>query len=169
MTAPRTLFDKLWHSHLVDQQDDGTCLIYIDRHLVHEVTSAQAFEGLRTAGRGVRCPNKTLGVADHNVPTTDRSKPIEDPESVLQIDTLRDNCAEFGVPYYDMDDIRQGVVHIIGPEQGFTLPGVTLVCGDSHTSTHGAFGALAFGIGTSEVEHVLATQTLIQKPLKNMR
>ena len=169
MARPRTLFDKIWDSHLVHQQDDGTCLIYIDRHLVHEVTSAQAFEGLRLAGRGVRRPEATLAVADHNVPTTDRSNGIEDPESKLQVDTLQENCEEFGIEFYGMDDIRQGIVHIIGPEQGMTQPGITLVCGDSHTSTHGAFGALAFGIGTSEVEHVLATQTLIQNPLKNMR
>ncbi|MBP5858956.1 3-isopropylmalate dehydratase large subunit [Marivibrio halodurans] len=169
MTAPKTLFDKIWDSHLVDRQDDGSCLIYIDRHLVHEVTSPQAFEGLRNAGRKVRRPDQTLAVADHNVPTGDRSKGIEDEESRIQVDTLAKNCADFGVPYYAMDDIRQGIVHIIGPEQGFTLPGTTIVCGDSHTATHGAFGALAFGIGTSEVEHVLATQTLVQSPAKNMR
>jgi len=169
MTGPRTLFDKIWQSHLVHRQDDGTCLIYIDRHLVHEVTSPQAFEGLRMAGRKLRRPDLTLAVADHNVPTTDRSQGIEDEESRLQVETLEANCAEFDVPYYAVDDVRQGIVHIIGPEQGFTLPGTTIVCGDSHTSTHGAFGALAFGIGTSEVEHVLATQTLIQKPAKNMR
>jgi 3-isopropylmalate/(R)-2-methylmalate dehydratase large subunit len=169
MAQPRTLFDKIWDSHLVNRQDDGTCVIYIDRHLVHEVTSAQAFEGLRLAGRKVRRPELTLAVADHNVPTTDRSKGIDDPESKLQIDTLRDNAREFGVDLYDMNDIRQGIVHIIGPEQGFTLPGTTIVCGDSHTATHGAFGALAFGIGTSEVEHVLATQTMMQRPLKNLR
>ena len=166
--GPRTLFDKIWDSHVVHRQDDGTCLLYIDRHLVHEVTSPQAFEGLRMAGRGVRRPEATLAVADHNVPTTDRSKGIDDPESLLQVETLTKNCQEFGVELYDMDDLRQGIVHIIGPEQGFTLPGTTIVSGDSHTSTHGAFGALAFGIGTSEVEHVLATQTLIQKPAKNM-
>ncbi len=170
MTAkPRTLFDRIWDSHVVHCQDDGTCVLYIDRHLVHEVTSAQAFEGLRAAGRTVRRPEQTLAVADHNVPTTDRSQGIDDPESRLQVDTLRDNCRDFSVSLYDMDDVRQGIVHIIGPEQGFTLPGLTIVCGDSHTSTHGAFGALAFGIGTSEVEHVLATQTLIQRPAKNMR
>ncbi len=169
MSGPKTLFDKIWESHLVDQQDDGTCLIYIDRHLVHEVTSPQAFEGLRMSGRKVRRPDATLAVADHNVPTTDRSAGITDPESRLQVETLEKNVAEFGVPYFDTSDIRQGIVHIIGPEQGFTLPGTTIVCGDSHTATHGAFGALAFGIGTSEVEHVLATQTLLQKPLKNMR
>jgi len=169
MSAPKTLFDKIWESHLVDRQEDGSCLIYIDRHLVHEVTSPQAFEGLRTAGRKVRRPDQTLAVADHNVPTSDRSRGIADPESRLQVDTLAQNCADFGVPYYAMDDLRQGIVHIIGPEQGFTLPGATIVCGDSHTATHGAFGALAFGIGTSEVEHVLATQTLVQSPAKNMR
>ncbi|HEX7007502.1 MAG TPA: 3-isopropylmalate dehydratase large subunit [Alphaproteobacteria bacterium] len=169
MSKPRTLFDKIWQSHLVAQQDADTCLLYIDRHLVHEVTSAQAFEGLRMAGRKVRRPEATLAVADHNVPTSDRKDGIKDPESKLSVDTLRANCAEFGIEFYDMDDVRQGIVHIIGPEQGFTLPGMTIVCGDSHTATHGAFGALAFGIGTSEVEHVLATQTLIQKPAKNMR
>jgi 3-isopropylmalate/(R)-2-methylmalate dehydratase large subunit len=166
---PRTLFDKIWRSHLVDVQDDGTCLLYIDRHLVHEVTSPQAFEGLRMAGRRVRRPEATLAVADHNVPTTDRAAGIADAESRIQVDTLANNCAEFGVEYFSMADIRQGIVHIIGPEQGFTLPGTTIVCGDSHTATHGAFGALAFGIGTSEVEHVLATQTLLQSPAKNMR
>jgi 3-isopropylmalate/(R)-2-methylmalate dehydratase large subunit len=167
--APRTLYDKIFDDHVVDRQPDGTCLLYIDRHLVHEVTSPQAFEGLRAAGRKVRRPDLTIAVADHNVPTTDRSKGIEDPESRTQIETLEQNVREFGVPYFAMDDIRQGIVHIIGPEQGMTLPGMTIVCGDSHTSTHGAFGALAFGIGTSEVEHVLATQTLIQKPARNMR
>jgi len=167
--GPRTLFDKIWDSHLVDRQDDGTCLIYIDRHLVHEVTSPQAFEGLRMAGRGVRRPEATLAVADHNVPTEDRSKGIADEESRIQVETLAKNCADFDIEMYDMDDVRQGIVHIIGPEQGFTQPGMTIVCGDSHTSTHGAFGALAFGIGTSEVEHVLATQTLLQRPAKNMR
>ncbi|MEM7223551.1 MAG: 3-isopropylmalate dehydratase large subunit [Pseudomonadota bacterium] len=166
---PRTLFDKIWQSHLVEQRDDGTCLLYIDRHLVHEVTSPQAFEGLRMAGRTVRRPDATLAVADHNVPTSDRSKGISDEESRIQVEALERNCADFGVPYIEMEDLRQGIVHIIGPEQGFTLPGMTIVCGDSHTSTHGAFGALAFGIGTSEVEHVLATQTLIQRPAKNMR
>ena len=169
MSAPKTLFDKIWDAHVVHQQDDGTCLIYIDRHLVHEVTSPQAFEGLRNAGRAVRCPERTLAVADHNVPTTDRSVGIADEESRIQVEALASNAAEFGVPYFAMDDIRQGIVHVIGPEQGFTQPGMTIVCGDSHTATHGAFGALAFGIGTSEVEHVLATQTLIQKPAKNMR
>ena len=169
MSAPKTLFDKIWNAHLVHQQEDGTCLIYIDRHLVHEVTSPQAFEGLRNTGRAVRAPNRTLAVADHNIPTTDRSVGIEDEESRIQVEALERNAADFGVPYFAMDDIRQGIVHVIGPEQGFTLPGMTIVCGDSHTATHGAFGALAFGIGTSEVEHVLATQTLIQKPAKNMR
>src|SRR5688572_13540027 len=169
MAKPRTLFDKIWDNHLVHQQDDGTCLIYIDRHLVHEVTSPQAFEGLRTSGRKVHRPKATLAVADHNVPTTDRSKGIAEAESRIQVETLEQNCRDFGVEYFSMNDIRQGIVHIIGPEQGFTQPGMTIVCGDSHTSTHGAFGALAFGIGTSEVEHVLATQTLIQKPANNMR
>jgi 3-isopropylmalate/(R)-2-methylmalate dehydratase large subunit len=166
---PRTLFDKIWESHLAHRQDDGVCLLYVDRHLVHEVTSPQAFEGLRLAGRKVRRPQATLAVADHNVPTTDRSRGIEEPESRIQVETLEKNCADFGVPYFSMDDIRQGIVHIIGPEQGMTQPGMVIVCGDSHTATHGAFGALAFGIGTSEVEHVLATQTLIQQPAKNMR
>ena len=169
MSAPKTLFDKIWDAHVVHRQDDGTCLIYIDRHLVHEVTSPQAFEGLRNAKRAVRAPNRTLAVADHNIPTTDRSAGIEDEESRIQVEALEKNAAEFGVPYFAMDDKRQGIVHVIGPEQGFTLPGMTIVCGDSHTATHGAFGALAFGIGTSEVEHVLATQTLIQKSAKNMR
>jgi 3-isopropylmalate/(R)-2-methylmalate dehydratase large subunit len=165
----KTLYDKIWDDHLVDEQPDGTCLIYIDRHLVHEVTSPQAFEGLRLSGRKLRAPEKTLAVVDHNVPTTDRSKGIDDPESALQVETLARNAADFDVEYYDERDIRQGIVHVIGPEQGFTLPGMTIVCGDSHTSTHGAFGALAHGIGTSEVEHVLATQTLIQGKAKNMR
>ncbi len=169
MSQPRTLFDKIWDAHVVDRQDDGTCLVYIDRHLVHEVTSPQAFEGLRLTERSVRRPQATLAVPDHNVPTTDRSQGIADEESRIQVETLAKNCADFGVPFFSMDDVRQGIVHIIGPEQGFTLPGMTIVCGDSHTSTHGAFGALAFGVGTSEVEHVLATQTLIQKPAKNMR
>jgi len=168
VATPRTLFDKIWAAHLVDRQDDGTCLIYIDRHLVHEVTSPQAFEGLRLAGRGVRRTDATLAVADHNVPTTDRAAGITDPEARNQVETLERNVVDFGVPYIPIDDIRQGIVHIIGPEQGFTQPGTTIVCGDSHTSTHGAFGSLAFGIGTSEVEHVLATQTLIQRPAKNM-
>src|SRR5713226_679879 len=166
---PQTLYDKLWASHLVDTQPDGTALIYIDRHLVHEVTSPQAFEGLRMSGRKVRAPEKTLAVVDHNIPTTDRSKGIDDPESALQVETLAQNARDFGIEYFNERDRRQGIVHIIGPEQGFTLPGTTIVCGDSHTSTHGAFGALAHGIGTSEVEHVLATQTLIQKKAKNMR
>ncbi|MEX2649689.1 MAG: 3-isopropylmalate dehydratase large subunit [Alphaproteobacteria bacterium] len=167
--APRTLVDKIWDRHLVDEQPDGTCVLYVDRHLVHEVTSPQAFEGLRLAGRRVRRPDATLAVADHNVPTTDRSRGIEDPESRIQVETLERNCAEFGIAYFGMDDVRQGIVHIIGPEQGMTLPGMTIVCGDSHTATHGAFGALAIGIGTSEVEHVLATQTLVQKRPKAMR
>ncbi|WP_034996465.1 3-isopropylmalate dehydratase large subunit [Beijerinckia mobilis] len=169
MAQPRTLYDKIWDDHVIETQADGTSLLYIDRHLVHEVTSPQAFEGLRMAGRKIRAPQKTLAVVDHNVPTTDRSQGIEDPESRLQVAQLAANAAEFGIEYYDALDHRQGVVHIIGPEQGFTLPGTTIVCGDSHTSTHGAFGALAHGIGTSEVEHVLATQTLIQAKAKNMR
>ena len=169
MSAPRTLFDKIWDAHLVHKDKDGSSLIFIDRHLVHEVTSPQAFEGLRNAGRPVAEPARTLAVADHNVPTSDRSAGIADAESRIQVETLEANAAEFGVPYFAMDDIRQGIVHVIGPEQGFTQPGMTIVCGDSHTATHGAFGALAFGIGTSEVEHVLATQTLIQQPAKNMR
>jgi 3-isopropylmalate/(R)-2-methylmalate dehydratase large subunit len=168
MAGPRTLYDKIWDDHVVETQPDGTCLLYIDRHLVHEVTSPQAFEGLRSSGRKVRAPHKTLAVVDHNVPTSDRSAPIEDPESRAQVEALARNAHDFGVEYYDEHDRRQGVVHIIGPEQGFTLPGATIVCGDSHTSTHGAFGALAHGIGTSEVEHVLATQTLIQAKAKNM-
>jgi len=166
---PRTLYDKIWEDHLVDEQPDGTCLIYIDRHLVHEVTSPQAFEGLRLSGRKVHAPEKTLCVVDHNVPTTDRKLPNPDPESAAQIAYLAENAKLFGLDYFDELDKRQGIVHIIGPEQGFTLPGTTLVCGDSHTATHGAFGALAYGIGTSEVEHVLATQTLIQTKSKNMR
>ena len=169
MSGPRTLFQKIWEAHLVDEQPDGTCLLYIDRHLVHEVTSPQAFEGLRLTGRTVRRPDATLAVPDHNVPTSDRSQPIADATSRLQVDTLTRNCEEFGVQLFGMHDVRQGIVHVIGPEQGFTLPGTTIVCGDSHTSTHGAFGALAFGIGTSEVEHVLATQTLVQKKPKTMR
>ena len=163
----KTLYDKIWEEHLVHQQEDGTSLLYVDRHLIHEVTSPQAFEGLRLNKRKVRKPNLTLAVADHNVPTTDRSKGIDDQESKIQVDALRKNCKEFGVQLFDMNDKRQGIVHIIGPEQGFTQPGNVIVCGDSHTATHGAFGALAFGIGTSEVEHVLATQTLIQKKSKN--
>ncbi len=169
MSAPRTLYDKIWDDHVVATEADGTAILYIDRHLVHEVTSPQAFEGLRMAHRKVRAPQKTLATVDHNVPTTDRSKPIEDPESAIQVAQLAKNAAEFGIEYYGEHDHRQGVVHIVGPEQGFTLPGMTIVCGDSHTSTHGAFGALAHGIGTSEVEHVLATQTLIQKKAKNMQ
>ncbi len=166
--SAKTLYDKIWDDHLVAGNADGTSLIYIDRHLVHEVTSPQAFEGLRLAGRKVRAPGRTLAVVDHNVPTTDRSRGIADPESALQVETLANNAVGFGVEYFNELDPRQGVVHIVGPEQGFTLPGMTIVCGDSHTSTHGAFGALAHGIGTSEVEHVLATQTLIQAKAKNM-
>lgn len=166
--APRTLYDKIFDDHIVDRQDDGTCLLYIDRHLVHEVTSPQAFEGLRMTGRKVHAPHKTLAVVDHNIPTTDRSKGIAEEESRIQVEALAKNAKDFGVEYFNELDIRQGIVHIVGPEQGFTLPGTTIVCGDSHTSTHGAFGALAHGIGTSEVEHVLATQTLIQKKAKNM-
>jgi 3-isopropylmalate/(R)-2-methylmalate dehydratase large subunit len=165
----KTLYDKIFDDHVVDQSEDGTCLIYIDRHLVHEVTSPQAFEGLRMAGRKVRAPEKTLAVVDHNVPTTDRRKGIADEQSRVQVETLAANARDFGIEYYNELDKRQGIVHVVGPEQGFTLPGTTIVCGDSHTSTHGAFGALAHGIGTSEVEHVLATQTLIQKKAKNMR
>jgi len=169
MPKARTLYDKIWDDHVIETQSEGSTLLYIDRHLVHEVTSPQAFEGLRLAGRKVRAPEKTLAVVDHNIQTTDRSGGIEDPESRLQVEQLAENAREFGIEYYDEFDTRQGVVHIIGPEQGFTLPGTTIVCGDSHTSTHGAFGALAHGIGTSEVEHVLATQTLIQSKAKNMR
>ena len=165
----KTLYDKIWNEHVVHQQDDGTTLLYVDRHLIHEVTSPQAFEGLRISKRKVRRPDLTLAVADHNVPTTDRSKGIDDQESKVQVDVLEKNCKEFGVQLFNMQDKRQGIVHIIGPEQGFTQPGTIIVCGDSHTATHGAFGALAFGIGTSEVEHVLATQTLIQKKSKNFR
>jgi 3-isopropylmalate/(R)-2-methylmalate dehydratase large subunit len=168
-TGPRTLYDKIWDDHVIDRQPDGTCLLYIDRHLVHEVTSPQAFEGLRVAGRRVHAPEKTLAVVDHNVTTGDRHTGIDDPESAQQIAALAENVQEFGIEYYNELDVRQGIVHVIGPEQGFTLPGQTIVCGDSHTSTHGAFGSLAHGIGTSEVEHVLATQTLIQKKMKNMR
>ena len=166
--VPRTLFDKIWEDHVVRAEPDGTTLLYIDRHLVHEVTSPQAFEGLTVAGRDLHRPAAALAVPDHNVPTTDRGLAIADPISAKQIQTLQDNCATFGITFFGMNDIRQGVVHIIGPEQGFTLPGMTIVCGDSHTSTHGAFGALAFGIGTSEVEHVLATQCLVQKRPKTM-
>ena len=165
----KTLYDKIWDDHLVQAQEDGTSLLYVDRHLVHEVTSPQAFEGLRNSNRKVRQPNLTLAVADHNVPTSDRSKGISDEESRLQVETLEKNCEEFGIKLFGMDDKRQGIVHIIGPEQGFTQPGSIIVCGDSHTATHGAFGSLAFGIGTSEVEHVLATQTLVQKKSKNFR
>ena len=165
----KTLYDKIFDDHLVHTQPDGTCLLYIDRHLVHEVTSPQAFEGLRLSGRKVRAPDKTLAVVDHNVPTSDRSQGIDDNESRIQVETLAKNATDFGIEYYNELDVRQGIVHVVGPEQGFTLPGTTIVCGDSHTSTHGAFGALAHGIGTSEVEQVLATQTLIQKRAKNMR
>ncbi len=170
MAAPKTLYDKIWDAHLVAEEADGTGLLYIDRHLVHEVTSPQAFEGLRMAGRGVRAPEKTVAVPDHNVPTSlDRAKGIDDEMSRIQVDALEKNATDFGITYYGVDDVRQGIVHIIGPEQGWTQPGMTIVCGDSHTATHGAFGALAHGIGTSEVEHVLATQTLIQKKSKNMK
>ncbi|MEM7546362.1 MAG: 3-isopropylmalate dehydratase large subunit [Pseudomonadota bacterium] len=167
--APRTLYDKIWDAHLAHEAKDGTCLLYIDRHLVHEVTSPQAFEGLRMAGRKVRQPGMTVAVPDHNVPTSDRAAGIADEESRIQVETLKKNAEDNGITYYGVDDIRQGIVHIIGPELGWTLPGMTIVCGDSHTATHGAFGALAHGIGTSEVEHVLATQTLIQKKSKNMK
>ena len=168
MTNPRTLFDKIWDAHLVHSDPNAASILYIDRHLVHEVTSPQAFEGLRNTNRKVRSPERTLAVADHNIPTSNRSEGIKDEESRIQVETLAKNASDFSVPYFNMEDIRQGIVHVIGPEQGFTQPGMTIVCGDSHTATHGAFGALAFGIGTSEVEHVLATQTLIQKPAKNM-
>lgn len=169
--SPKTLYDKIWDAHVVQQSEDGTCLLYIDRHLVHEVTSPQAFEGLRMAGRKVRAPEKTIAVPDHNVPTTlDRADPATMTEdSRIQVAALDKNAKEFGINYYPVSDVRQGIVHIVGPEQGWTLPGMTVVCGDSHTATHGAFGALAHGIGTSEVEHVLATQTLIQKKSKNMK
>jgi|TARA_A100001391_G_scaffold57550_1_gene35251 3-isopropylmalate/(R)-2-methylmalate dehydratase large subunit len=167
--SAKTLYDKIWDDHVVAYNEDGTAILYIDRHLVHEVTSPQAFEGLRLSGRKVRAPERTLAVVDHNVPTSDRTHGIDDPESKIQVDTLAQNAVDFGVEYYNELDMRQGIVHIVGPEQGFTLPGMTIVCGDSHTSTHGAFGALAHGIGTSEVEHVLATQTLIQSKAKNMR
>jgi 3-isopropylmalate/(R)-2-methylmalate dehydratase large subunit len=169
MAHPKTLFEKIWDAHLVDVADDGTTLLYVDRHLVHEVTSPQAFEGLRLAGRDVRRPELTLAVADHNVPTIGREQGIVDPEAKIQVETLEANCAEFGIQYFPMDDVRQGIVHVVGPEQGMTQPGMTIVCGDSHTATHGAFGALAFGIGTSEVEHTLATQTLLQRRPKTMR
>ena len=165
----KTLYDKLWDAHVVHEYDDGASLLYIDRHLVHEVTSPQAFEGLKLAGRKPWRVNANLAVADHNVPTTDRSLGISDPISQLQVKTLSDNCHKSGITLFDMNDIRQGIVHVIGPEQGSTLPGMTIVCGDSHTSTHGALGALAFGIGTSDVEHVLATQCMLQKKFKNMR
>jgi len=168
-STPRTLYDKIWESHLVHEKPGEASVLYIDRHLVHEVTSAQAFEGLRETGRRARRPELTLAVADHNVPTTNRKLGISDPESALSVQTLENNAREFGIEYFGMDDIRQGIVHIIGPEQGWTLSGLTIVCGDSHTATHGAFGALAFGIGTSEVEHVLATQTLLTTRSKNMR
>ena len=168
MAPPRTLFDKIWDNHVITPQGEGTYLIYIDLHLIHEVTTPQAFEGLKLAGRKVRRPDATMAVADHNVPTSDRSRGIDEPESKLQVDTLERYVQEFGVPYFPVDSINQGIVHIIGPEQGLSQPGMTIVCGDSHTATHGAMGALAFGIGTSEVEHVLATQTLIQTPAKNM-
>ena len=168
MAPPRTLFDKIWDNHVITPQAEGTYLIYIDLHLIHEVTTPQAFEGLKLAGRKVRRPDATMAVADHNVPTSDRSRGIDEPESKLQVDTLERYVKEFGVPYFPVDSINQGIVHIIGPEQGLSQPGMTIVCGDSHTATHGAMGALAFGIGTSEVEHVLATQTLIQAPAKNM-
>jgi 3-isopropylmalate/(R)-2-methylmalate dehydratase large subunit len=166
---PRTLFDKIWDSHVVERLPDGTCILFIDRHLVHEVTSPQAFEGLRIAGRKVRRPDCTIAVADHNIPTVDRRLGIKEEDSRIQVETLERNVAEFGVPYIPILDVRQGIVHIIGPELGLSLPGTTIVCGDSHTSTHGALGALAFGIGTSEVEHVLATQTLLQRPARNMK
>src|SRR3569833_2709764 len=169
MSQPRTFYDKIWADHLVDEQPDGTCLLYIDRHIVHEVTSPQAFESLRNTGCKIHAPDKTLLVVDHNVPTSDRTKPNPDKESADQIAYLAENAKLFNHEYYDEFDIRQGICHVIGPELGFTLPGVTLVCGDSHTATHGAFGALAYGIGTSEVEHVLATQTLVQVKSKNMR
>ena len=166
---PLTLYDKIWKEHIAHQQNDGTTLLYVDRHLIHEVTSPQAFEGLRSSNRKIRQPSLTLAVADHNVPTTNRTKGITDQDSKIQVDTLETNCKEFNVQLFGMNDKRQGIVHIIGPEQGFTQPGTIIVCGDSHTATHGAFGALAFGIGTSEVEHVLATQTLVQKKSKNFR
>ena len=170
MSGPRTLYDKIWDDHVAHQSEDGTCLLYIDRHLVHEVTSPQAFEGLRMAGRPVRAPEKTIAVPDHNVPTTaGRDTHIDNEESRIQVEALDKNARDFGIHYYPVSDVRQGIVHIVGPEQGWTLPGMTVVCGDSHTATHGAFGSLAHGIGTSEVEHVLATQTLIQKKSKNMK
>ncbi|MEM1297767.1 MAG: 3-isopropylmalate dehydratase large subunit [Pseudomonadota bacterium] len=168
--APKTLYDKIWDAHVTHEAEDGTCLLYIDRHLVHEVTSPQAFEGLRMSGRKVRVPQATIATPDHNVATTlDRAEGIKEEESRIQVEALRQNCEDFGIELFDVDDIRQGIVHIVGPEQGITQPGMTIVCGDSHTATHGAFGALAHGIGTSEVEHVLATQTLVQKKSKNMK
>src|SRR5712671_4774538 len=167
--APKTLYDKIWDSHLVHEAPGEASVLYVDRHLVHEVTSAQAFEGLRESGRRVRRPETTLAVADHNAPTTDRKKGISDPESALSVQTLENNARQFGIEFFGMNDIRQGIVHIIGPEQGWTLPGLTIVCGDSHTATHGAFGSMAIGIGTSEVEHVLATQTLVQSRPRSMR
>ncbi|GBQ39240.1 3-isopropylmalate dehydratase large subunit [Komagataeibacter europaeus] len=167
--APRTLFDKIWDSHVVETLPDSTAILYIDRHLVHEVTSPQAFEGLRLSGRRLRHPDATIAVVDHNVPTSDRTLPIEEADSRNQIETLERNVREFGVTYFPLLSARQGIVHVVGPEQGISLPGMTIVCGDSHTSTHGALGALAFGIGTSEVEHVMATQTILQKPAKNMK
>ena len=166
---PFTLYDKIWNEHLVHQQTDGTAMLFVDRHLIHEVTSPQAFEGLRNSNRKVRQPQLTLAVVDHNIPTTDRSKGIQDEDSRIQIETLDKNCREFDIQLFGVKDKRQGIVHIVGPEQGFTQPGTVIVCGDSHTATHGAFGSLAFGIGTSEVEHVLATQTLVQKKAKNFR
>src|SRR6202048_2629276 len=169
MAQPRTLFDKIWDSHVITPQGEGTFLIYIDLHLIHEVTTPQAFEGLRLAGRKVRRPDATMAVCDHNIPTSNRRPGIDEPESKLQVDTLEQNVRDFGVPYFPINSINQGIVHIIGPEQGLSQPGMTIVCGDSHTATHGALGALAFGIGTSEVEHVMATQTLLQNPAKNMQ
>lgn len=169
VASPRSMFDKIWNAHLVHQEPEQQAVLYIDLHLVHEVTSPQAFEGLRLAGRPVRRPARTIATIDHNVPTTDRSLPIADEVSRLQIDTLRTNCREFGITLYDLDSPHQGIVHVIGPELGYTQPGMTIVCGDSHTATHGAFGSLAFGIGTSEVEHVLATQTLLQERSRTMR
>src|SRR4030088_2187456 len=168
MAQPRTLFDKIWDSHVIAPAGEGTYLLYIDLHLIHEVTTPQAFEGLKLAGRKVRRPDATIAVADHNIPTSNRAAGIDEPESKLQVDTLEQNVRDFGVPYFPIDSINQGIVHIIGPEQGLSQPGMTIVCGDSHTATHGALGALAFGIGTSEVEHVMATQTLLQRPAKNM-
>ncbi|MGE3780286.1 MAG: aconitase family protein, partial [Pirellulaceae bacterium] len=168
MSKPRTMFEKIWDDHVVYQEPGKQAMLYIDLHLVHEVTSPQAFEGLRLTGRRVRRPERTIATPDHNIPTTNRNLPIADLISRQQVDTLRQNCREFGIRLYDLNDIRQGIVHVIGPELGYTQPGMTIVCGDSHTATHGAFGALAFGIGTSEVEHVLATQTLLQSKPKTM-